>query len=306
MALATTFKSALRYTAWAIQTAKGTPATTPTLFIPSVMAQCKWKWNANIQEETYSTGDLFTLVDGIPTKPMASGTIVCPFKPSVLNTFFAACCYAAGDVLAPVYCTFFIGDGFNEKVFSDVLCTSSKMYVTDDDAPATWTMGFLGLNIPTTHAVRTPTLPAYERSYRLTNLVGCTILGTASINGTEQLTWNIDAGTTAYYGSRGDGKDGPTELVVNSLKVTVDQVLAYQNDTIRAAYVTSCGAPGTNTWEFDTTCGTTHTHALTVPNGLVVDDEENAPDNLVINESFSLKGLRSAATSGAVATIAIT
>lgn len=306
MALATTFRSALRYTGFCVQTAKGTAAAAPSLYIPSVMSQCKWKWNANMQEEKYSTGDLFVLVDGIPTKPMASGTLVCPFKPSVLNSFYAACCYANGDVLAPVWITFFLGDGFKEKIFVDVLCTQSKMNVADDEAPALWTMSFLGIAPPITHVVRTVTLPAYERSFRLKDLVSSTILGTAGINGMESMQWTIDAGTTAYYGSRGDGGDGPSDLIINELNVTVDGTLAYNSDILRAAIVNACGAPGSCIFELDSTCGTEHTHTLALPNGLTWDEETNAPDNAVIDETFTLRGLRQTSGTGAVATIAIT
>jgi hypothetical protein len=304
----TLYKSALRYIAFSVQSALGTPAVTPTLFIPIVTSQSKFKWAANVTDEKYNTGDLFMLVDGIPTKPVANGTIVFPWKPAVLNPLLAACCYANGDILPPVWCTFFVGNGFKEAIYSDVLCSVAKMSVSDDDAPALWTATLMGLNKPVPHAPRTILLPTYERSLRMVNLIPATVLGATGINGWESITWTLDAGVTAYYGSKGDGTDGPSFIVNNELNATMEGTLAHINDAINDAYINTCGAPGLCVQEFDSTCGTAHTHALTLPNGLVYDDEVDAPDNLVINETITIKGLRAPdpSVTGAVATIAIT
>jgi len=300
-----TYPSAKRYIGFATQTGIGVPATTPTLFIPHVANQSKFKWNRNAQDEKYQTGDLFVLVDSIAVKPMASGVIVCPFKPSVLNPLLANCCYANGDIIPPVYSTFFIGDGLNEKIYSDVLCTQAKMNVVDDDNAALWTLNFLGLSVPVPHAVRTATLPTYEKSYRMPDLQPATFMGVAAVNGFESLTWTLDAGSTAYYGSKGDNTDGPSEIIVNELNGTVDGVMAYISDAYRLAYVNACGNFGNYAFEFKSTCGTAHSHIFGLPNGTIVDDEENAPDNLVINETFSVKGVRQTSGTGATATIAI-
>jgi len=300
-----TYPSAKRYIGFATQTAKGSPASTPSLFLPHVAAQSKFKWNRNAQDEKYQTGDLFMLVDGIAVKPMASGVLVVPFKPSALNPLLANCCYADGDILPPVYSTFFVGDGLNEKIYSDVLCTSAKMAVSDDDNAALWTLNFLGLNIPVPHAVRTATLPAYEKSYRMPDLLPATFMDVTGVNGFESLTWTLDAGSTAYYGSKGDGTDGPSEIIVNELNGTVDGVMSYVSDAYRLAYVNACGNFGAYLFEFKSTCGTPHSHIFGLPNGMIYDDEENAPDNLVINETFVIKGARQTSGTGATATIAI-
>lgn len=300
-----TTASAKRYIGFATQTAKGTPATTPSLFIPHVASQSKFKWNANKQDEKYQTGDLFVLVDGIPVKPMASGVIVCPFKPSALNSLLANCCYVNGDIAPPVYSTFFIGDGINEKVYSDVLCSQAKMAVVDDGNPAMWTLNFLGLNVPTVGTVHTPTLPTYERSYRMADLQPFTFMGVTPVNGMESMNWTLDAGSTAYYGSKGDGTDGPSDIIVNELNATVDGVMSYISDAYRLAYINACGNFGVYTFEFKSTCGTAHSHIFSLPNGSIYDDEENAPDNLVINEAFTVKGIRQTSGTGAPATVAI-
>lgn len=299
------FQSAKRYIGFATQTAKGSVAAAPTLYIPHVASQSKFKWNRNAQDEKYQTGDLFVLVDGIAVKPMASGVIVCPFKPAVLNPLLANCCYANGDILPPVYSTFFVGDGLNEKIYKDVLCTQTKMNVTDDDNAALWTINFLGLSVPTPHAVRTPTLPAYEKSYRMTDLLPATFMGVTGVNGFESLSWTLDAGSTAYYGSKGDGTDGPSDIIVNELNGTIDGVMAYISDAYRLAYVNACGNFGNYVFEMKTACGTAHSHIFALPNGMIYDDEENAPDNLVINETFTIKGARQTSGTGATATIAI-
>lgn len=297
--------SSKRYFAFSVQSAKGTPASSPSLFIPVVTASSRAKWSQNLQQEKYAQGDKFLLVDGIPVKPSASLTVVCPFKPSVLNSLLAACCYANGDLIDPVWCTWFIGDGSTEKIFTDVLFTDGKMDVDDSSGPALWTLNMLGLNIPTNHTVRTRTLPAYERSFRMSNMMPNTYFANANVKNIEKMTWNVTAGVTAYFGSRGDGTDGPSDLISNELGATMDVTKAYEDDVVDAAYLNACGLPGVFTAVLTTACGTAHTHSFSLPNGLVADEEIMAPDDLPLDQGFTVWGLRATSGTGSPAAILI-
>lgn len=295
MALQPSYK---RYIGWAKQSAKGTPATAPTIALPVVKSQSKFLTNMNLQDEKYSTGDLFILVDGIPVKPLITGVTVIPFKPHVLNAFLASMCYLNGDLAIPDWCTFFVGDGYNEKKYSDVLMTTAEMNCDDGAGPALWTHNFLGLQpaVPGTMRDVTSLIPVYERSFRMVNLLPATILTNTTKNNIEVLKWMIGSGVTAYYGSRGDGKEGPGDLIINELSAGMDITMGAEDDLVRLAYVNACGAPGDFLTKFQTNCsGTTYSHSFELDNGLIHSDEQDSPDDLPINEPFTVRGLRSSA-----------
>lgn len=302
-----TFPSAQRYIAVGHQSALGTPAAAPTIALPVVKSQSKVMWNMNLQDEKYATGDLYLLVDAVPVKPLTSGTIVFPFKPHVLNTYLGWCSYLNGSIPMPSWLTFFIGDGYTEHVFSDVLFTSGTMACDNGSGPAMWTQQFMGLHPSTTHAVRDVSglMPAYERSFRLENLLAATILANTAALNIEAFQWYITAGVTAYYGSKGDGSLGPSDLIINELGATMSITRAALDNLVQAAYVNSCGAPGDFLLKLQTSCGTTYSHSFELPNGLIDSDDFEAPDDLPIHEAFTVKGLRVAGGSPSPAQIVI-
>lgn len=291
------FSSAKRYCAVAVQSGQGSPAASPTIWLPVVKSQTKFRWDMKIQDEKVATGDYYTLVDGIPVQPSATGTIVVPFKPTVINALLAACCVAGGDLIAPVYLTVWMGGGVDEDIYADVLFSGGQMVVSQTQV-AQWSLNFMGMQKPTPHALRTVVIPTYERAYRLKDLLPATVFADTTVTRVDSLTIHIVSGITAYYGSRGDGTDGPSDLIIEELGAGVDLVRGYQSAAAKAAFLNSCGAPGALDFKLSTTCGTAHSHEFAMANALLVTDENDAPDNAPIAETLSFRALRAATTSG--------
>lgn len=291
------FSSARRYLAIATQSAQGTPAAAPTAWLPVVKSQTKFKYDMKIQDEKVATGDYYILVDGIPVQPSATGTIVVPFKPTVINPLLAACCVAGGDLIPPVFLTVWVGGGVDEDVYSDVFFSGGQMVVGQQQV-AQWTLNFMGMQKPTQHAVRTPVIPTYERAYRLKDLLPATVFADTTVTRIDSLTIKLVSGVTAYFGSRGDGTDGPSDLILEELGAGVDLVRAYQSAAAKADFLNSCGAPGVLDFKLSTTCGTAHSHEFAFPNALLITDDNDAPDNAPIDEMLSFTALRAATTSG--------
>lgn len=299
------YSSAKRYLAIAAQSGQGTPAAAPTLFLPVIRSQSKFKWDQKIQDEKTATGDYFILVDGIPQQPQASGTIVVPFKPSVINPLLAACSMPGGDLAAPVWLTVWIGGGVDEDIYSDVLFSGGQMTCTQQQA-AQWSLNFIGMQKPVAHALRTPTIPTYERAYRLKNLLPATTLTETNVTRFDSLTIRIVSGITAYFGSRGDGTDGPSDLIQEELGAGVDFVRAYQSATAKAAFLDACGEPGLMDFKFQTTCNnTTHSHEFSFPNALYYSREDDAQDNAPLTEMLTFNGLRATTGTGSPLTVTI-
>lgn len=298
------FSSAKRYLAIAVQSGQGSPASAPTSWLPVVRSQTKFKWDMKIQDEKVATGDYYILVDGVPVQPQASGTIVVPFKPTVINTLLGACCMPGGDLIPPTWLTVFVGGGVDEDIYSDVLFSGGQMTVNQQQ-PAQWSLNFMGMQKPTQHAVRTVTVPTYERAYRLKNLLTATVLADSSVTRIDSLTVRVISGIAAYYGSRGDGTDGPSDLIQEELGAGVDLVRGYQSAATKTAFLDSCGEPGIIDLTLQTTCGTTHSHNFHLPNALAYTREDDAADNMPIQESLTFNGLRNTSGSGSPMTVTI-
>ena len=283
------YSAAKRYGGFGVQSAVGTPATTPT-FLPIVRSQTKFKNELNIQEQKYATGDYFITVDGIPVEPRTSGVVVAPFSPTVLNAFLAACCLATGPLIAPVPITWFQGNGFDEDVFSDMFFNGGTIVVSGQQ-PAQINFNFVGITESTSAAARTASVPTYERPYRISNVQGATMLGDA-VDRFSSITIRIMSAIQLYFGSRNDGSSYASDTILEELGAAADIVRAYNSATQKAAVLNECGAPGAIVLPFVSTCGATHSHTFTFPNALYQARDTDAQDNAPIAELLTFLGLR--------------
>lgn len=284
------FSSAKRYIGFAVQSAIGTPASAPSVFLPLERSTAKFKNELNVTEERDTTGDYFILVDGIPTQPHTSGVLACPFRPTILNTLLAACCLPGGAMVPPVPLTVFQGSGFDEDIFSDMFFAGGDISVAQNQA-ARINFNFLGLEKSVPHAVRTATLPAYERAYRLGNL-GPATMGADTVNRFDSLTIKIVSNIQLYYGSRGDGSSYPSDAILEELGASVDLVRAYNSATHKTTFLNECGVPVSIVLPFSTNCGTAHSHTFNFPVALYTAEELDAADNAPITEMLTFLALR--------------
>lgn len=293
-----------RTLAYAFQTGGSRPGSYPSTadaFLPIMRTQTNFTDDLNIQDVEEATGDNFVLVDGIPTNPKTSGTVVMPFRPSVLTTFLSHCCVPGGAMAEPDPITFWVGNGLDEDCFHDMFLNSMDIIVPAS-GEATINAQFVGITkrVVNDSATQTYAQPTYERGFRIGDLLGATFGSETAVTRINNFTIHIQPTTTLYYGSRGDGSNYPSDTIIQKINASVDLVRAYQTSAVKKAFLLECGSPMSITLKLKSTChavGVVTTNAawqFVFPNALYYTEDVNTPnDNDPIDETLMFKGLRS-------------
>jgi hypothetical protein len=297
------YSSALTYIGVAVQSAVGTPAAAPSMFLEIERAQTKMmEWLVGRTEVDYATGDYYTEVDAPITKPHSAGTLVLPAKLSQLDAFLAMGGIAGGAapgaaLVPPSPMTIFQGLGGNEEIYSDVFFSGQPVFSVSDTATATWNIPLLGMTQPTDHAIRIPNFLVYEEPWRLSDLRAATLILATSVVRFSSFKATLIIDIEPQYYSRGDGLPNPSDMTLVKLGGFLDFRVAYNGSTERAAFLNACGQPGALTFPFSRTCGsTTNTLQFGLTNGLHTVRTLDAPSRAMVGETFTTRGLRGPTT----------
>lgn len=302
----TATSSAQRYVGWATQGSEGTPASSPSIFLPILRNGTSLAWVKNNQEIIEATGDYYVEVDSIPQQPHAQITISMPFRPTQLNSFLAACCMPGGNLIPPVPCTFFDGLGVDEDVYSDCYFTGGTIDVPSQ-GQCVLNMSFLGMQEKVPGAKHTVTFLNYERPYLHSDLQPATLIGSATVNKFDTVQIQIICDLTLEWLTRGDGKNQPSDQILHRLNAAVNFKRAYTSATEKAKFLGECNQPGVISFQLATSCsGSAHTFTVAWTNGVYTADGNESPDNSYIAEMLTARGLRNTGGSPSPATITVT